>query len=76
MKINFHANSQPKSFNVQLMQGPTAKGLTVDASGPQTFHLGVSPPAAAGLYLYSVTGTWAEGDVSFYLTIQLIPGIA
>jgi hypothetical protein len=36
----------------------------------------MSPPAAPGMYVYVVTGTWAEGDVSFYLTIDLIPGAA
>lgn len=76
VKINFHSDAQPTGLTVQLVQGPDGKAMTVDKSGPRTFGLGVSPPAAAGVYVYVVTATWAEGDVGFFLTIQLIRGIA
>jgi hypothetical protein len=76
VKITFHATSQPTGFNVQLIHGPDGKVVTVDESSPHTFGVGMSPPAATGVYVYLVTGTWAEGDVGFYLTIQLIPGVA
>src|SRR5258708_3591394 len=75
-QITFHSASEPTGFNVQLVQGPDGKAMTVAASGPHTFSLGMSPPAATGVYVYVVTGRWAAGDVSFYLAIQLIPGAA
>ena len=76
VKITFHSGSQPKSFNVQLIQSPDGKFSTIHESGQHTFSIGTSPPAKAGLYVYVVTGTWSEGDVGFYLTLQLIPGAA
>ena len=75
-KITFHSTAQPTGFGVQLIQGPDGKAMTVDQSGPYTFSLGVSPPAATGVYVYVVTGIWPEGNVGFYLAIQLIPGVA
>jgi hypothetical protein len=50
--------------------------MPVAESGPDTFNVGMSPPTPAGPYVYLVTGTWVEGDVGFYLTIQLVPGTA
>jgi hypothetical protein len=76
VKITFHSASQPTGFNVQLIQSPNGQRMAVDESSPHTFGLSVSPPAPTGLYVYRVTGTWAEGDVSFFLTIQLLPGVA
>lgn len=75
-KITFHASSQPNAVMVQLIQSPGGKPMTVSESGPNTFSVGMSPPAVSGLYVYVVTGTWAEGDVGFYLALELIPGIA
>jgi hypothetical protein len=75
VKITFHAASQPTSFSVQLIQGPGGRGGPVDQSGPDSFSVGTVSPATSGVYVYVVTGTWAEGDVSFYLTLQLVPGI-
>jgi hypothetical protein len=72
--ITFHAASQPKSFNVQLVQSPGGKFSTISESSPHAFSIEMSPPAKAGLYVYVVTATWSEGDVSFYLTLQLVPG--
>ena len=72
--ITFHSASQPNSFNVQLIQSPDGKFATVNESSSRTFSIGMSPPAKSGLYVYVVTGTWSEGDVGFYLTLQLIPG--
>jgi len=74
VKITFHAASRPNSFNVQQVQSPDGKLAAVTESAPHTFSIGMSPPAAAGLYVYLVTGTWAEGDVGFFLTLDLIPG--
>jgi hypothetical protein len=74
--ITFHAASQPKTFNVQLVQSPDGKFSTISESNPHTFSIEMSPPAKAGLYVYVVTGTWSEGDVGFYLTLRLVPGVA
>jgi hypothetical protein len=76
VKITFHSASEPNSFNVQLVQSPDGKPSAVTASAPHTFSIGMSPPAATGVYVYLVTGTWAEGDVGFFLTLNLIPGMA
>lgn len=76
VKITFHSASQLNSFNVQLIQSPDGKLGTVLESAPHTFGIGMSPPATPGLYVYLVTGTWPEGDVGFFLTIDLIPGAA
>jgi hypothetical protein len=76
VKITFHSASQPKSFNVQQVQSPDGKVAPVTESSPHSFSVGMSPPAAAGLYVYLVTGTWAEGDVGFFLALDLIPGVA
>jgi len=76
VKITFHSSSQPHGFTVQLIQSPDRKPMSVDESTPHMFALRMSPPAVAGIYVYVATGTWAEGDVGFYLTVQLIPGTA
>jgi hypothetical protein len=76
VKITFHAGSLPKTFNVQQIQSPDGNFARVAESAPHTFSIGMSPPAAPGLYVYLVTGTWAEGDVGFYLALDLIPGAA
>jgi hypothetical protein len=75
-KITFHASSQPKTFDVQQIQSPDGKPVRVTETAPNTFSIGMSPPAAPGLYVYLVTGTWAEGDVGFFLALDLIPGAA
>jgi hypothetical protein len=76
VKITFHAGSEPKTFDVQQIQSPGGKPVRVTESAPHTFSIGMSPPAASGLYVYLVTGTWAEGDVGFFLALDLIPGAA
>ena len=45
-------------------------------SGPGTFAIPISPPAATGVYVYVVRGSWPEGTVGFFLAIDLIPGVA
>lgn len=75
VKITFHSATQPSTFNVQLFQSPDRRVGPVKESGTHAFSLGASPPAAAGIYVYVVTGTWPEGDVGFFLALDLIPGV-
>ena len=76
VKITFHAASQPNSFNVQLVHSPDGKLAAVTESAPHTFSIAMIPRAAIGVYVYLVTGTWAEEDVGFFLTLDLTPGTA
>lgn len=76
VEISFHSATQPSTFNVQLFQSPDGKVGPVKESSTPTFSLGASPPAASGMYVYVVTGTWPEGDVSFFLAVDLTPGVA
>jgi hypothetical protein len=71
--INFKSASQPSAFDVELQ---TADGnvKTIRESAPHTFSVDMIPRAASGVYVYVVTATWAEGNVSFYLVLDLIPG--
>lgn len=75
VKITFHSATQPSTFYVQLFQSPDGVGPVKEA-GTQAFSLGVSPPASAGTYVYVVTGTWPEGDVGFFLAVDLTRGVA
>lgn len=76
VEVTFHSATQPKTFNVQLFQSPDGKVGPVKESSTHAFSLGASPPAASGIYVFVVTGTWPEGDVGFFLAIDLIPGVA
>lgn len=71
--VTFTSPSQPSGFHVE-MQGPNGKLAVVPETAPHTFSVAMIPPAASGVYVYVVTGKWAEGDVSFYLTLDLLPG--
>ena len=76
VEITFHSTNQPSTFNVELVKSPDGKVGPVKESGTHSFTLGASPPVAVGTYLYVVTGTWPEGDVGFFLALDLIPGVA
>jgi hypothetical protein len=76
VKVTFHSGAQPNRFDVQLIHSPDGKFWTVNTRGLDTFNVGMSPPAKAGLYVYTVTGNWAEGDVGFLLALDLIAGAA
>lgn len=71
--VTFKSASQPSVFQVEL-QTPDGKARTVPESAPHTFSIDTIPTAASGIYVYVVTGKWAEGDVSFYLVLDLLPG--
>ena len=70
--IAFHAYAQPKAVSIRLFKGPEVTGLPLDVSRSSSFTLRAAPPATAGVYVYVVTGTWPEGDVDFYLPIDLV----
>lgn len=76
VKIRFHSASQPERFDIQLVKSPDGQHAMIRESAPHSFSVVMSPPAPAGLYVYVVTGTWAEGDVGFFLAIELLPGAA
>lgn len=64
-------SSAPRSFGVALEYSSTGASGQVKPDGFQ-FDIASRP----GTYVYDVTGTWAEGDVSFYLPLEVIPGCA
>jgi hypothetical protein len=71
--ITFHGPSDPKTFDVQLLETPAGVGArSISASGDRTFH--VDQVTVAGVYVYVVTATWPQGDVGFFLALDLIPG--
>lgn len=72
VKITFHAYAQPNAVSVRLAKSPDVAGLPLDVSRSASFTLRAAPPATAGVYVYIVTGTWPEGDVDFYLPIDLV----
>jgi hypothetical protein len=74
--IALQAGSQLLHSAILLVQGPDGKPGAIRMTGPLTFALPVVPPDGAGLYTYEVDGTWDEGSVSFYLVLELIPGVA
>jgi hypothetical protein len=71
--VNFKTASQPVGFHVEL-QTPDGKVRTVPESAPHSFSVAMIPREAAGTYVYVVTGTWPEGNVAFYLVLDLLPG--
>ena len=41
-----------------------------------TFSLPAATGVPAGIYVYMITSIWPQGDVSFFLPIELVPGVA
>ena len=64
-------STEPKTFEVELAYSTTGKTGSV-ASKDHAFDIGSTP----GTYVYVITGTWPEGDVGFYLPLEIIPGCA
>ena len=62
-------STEPQTFEVQLVYSTTGKTGSV-ASEDHAFDIGSTP----GTYVYVITGTWSEGDVGFYLPLEIIPG--
>lgn len=76
VKISFHSTSPLQHLEVRLMQGPGGSAGPIGLSGADTFAIGMSQPAANGVYVYVNTGDWPEGSVDFFLVLDLIPGAA
>lgn len=74
--VKFHGQSDPRTFHVSLVQTPENRPPAPIQSRGHTFAIPAVTPGAAGVYVYSVGGTWAEGDVSFFLALELLPGTA
>ena len=73
--ITFRGPSEPRSFDVQLVQTPSGAGARqISTSGDRRFH--VDQVTVAGVYVYVVTATWSQGDVGFFLALDLVPGAA
>ncbi len=71
--IAFQSNSELRDFHVELVKSPTGNA-PVKTTAPRTFSLPEAPGVSAGIYVYMITSTWPQGDVSFFLPIDLIPG--
>lgn len=62
-------SSEPEAFEVELVYS------TAGSTGPianHDFQFDIS--SVPGTYVYAVMGKWAEGDVSFFLPLEIIPG--
>jgi hypothetical protein len=68
----FQSKSRLRDFRVELVKSPTGAG-PVRTTASKSFTLRSGPP---GIYVYVLTGVWSEGDVGFYLPIDLVPGVA
>ena len=74
VQIAYDSQSPPGSTRIDLITAPTGRGGEVRQSAPLAFDLPVIPAEGPGIYVYSITGTWKEGDVSFLLALDEIPG--
>jgi len=76
VRVTFQSKSELRSFRVERVKSPLGTA-TEPPTAAQSFHLPAVPGAPAGLYVYMVTGTWPQGDVSFFLPVELVsPGPA
>lgn len=71
VRIELQAASQPREFMVDLLETPAGLRLPAVVTTGSSFLLMSTPPAEPGIYVFGVTGTWQEGDVSFLLAVQL-----
>jgi hypothetical protein len=73
--IAFQSKSELRNFHVELVKSPTGSA-PVKTTATRTFSLPEAPGVPAGIYVYMITSTWPQGDVSFFLPIELLPGVA
>jgi hypothetical protein len=69
--ITFHTDWPLSAVHVQLAMTPVHPLESVMVSSTDTFVLPTSPPQPAGNYVYSITGTWPQGVVTYYLIVDL-----
>ena len=62
-------STEPKTIDVQLLYSTTGTNGPVPT---QDHEFDIA--SATGTYVYTVTGTWPQGDVSFLLPLDVIPG--
>ena len=75
VQVAFQSKSQLRGFHVELVMSPSGTAA-VNTTGDKTFGLPVAPGVPAGIYVYMISSTWPEGSVSFFLPIDLAPGVA
>jgi hypothetical protein len=73
--VVFHSTSKLLGSSFELIYGPGLKQEDVGKTASLPIQIPVSPPAAAGVYVYAINGQWQEGKMSFFLPIELIAGI-
>jgi hypothetical protein len=74
-QIQFTTSSPLQRFRVDLAYGPGGP-TSMPAGSDQTFPIEAAPPAKTGVYVYAITGGWREGDVTYFLALDLAPGVA
>jgi hypothetical protein len=74
VEVVFHSTSELLGSSVELGQAPGLKKEDIGKTMALPIQIPTSPPATTGLYVYVITGQWHEGNVTFLLPIELIPG--
>ena len=74
--VHFHGASDPGSFRVTMAHTPTGVAPVPVQTHDRTLTIPRVTSGAEGVYVYGVTGVWNEGDVSFFLALDLVPGSA
>jgi len=72
VQIVFHPLGPLHSFTVDLVHGPGSPSA-IATTAPQTFAQPHVHNDKAGVYVYAVSGTWPEGEVTFFLALNVIP---
>ncbi|OLC49375.1 MAG: hypothetical protein AUH80_01505 [Chloroflexi bacterium 13_1_40CM_4_65_16] len=75
IQIVFHPLFQLRRFTVDLVYGPGSPSA-IATTAPRTFAQPQVQDDEAGVYVYAVSGTWPEGDVTFFLALKVSPETA
>ena len=77
-RIKFKSASAPHLFRAELTMTPRGiDPVAVETPAALTLAVPAVTPGAAGVYVYTVTGTWqGSGEASFFLALELVPGSA
>jgi hypothetical protein len=73
VQVAFQSKSELRTFQVQRVKSPIGTA-TEPSTAALSFHLPAVPAAPAGVYIYMITSTWPQGDVSFFLPVELTSG--